>query len=38
MNSRYILKPVVVSFWVYNTESKMQFYTARIFTRMSAAD
>ncbi len=33
MNSRYILKLLVISFWVYNTENNMQYYAARIFAR-----
>ncbi len=37
MNSQYILKLLVISFWVYNTENN-QYYTARVFTRMSVSD
>ena len=35
MNSQYILKLLVISFWVYNTENNMQFYAARVFIRKS---
>lgn len=38
MKSQYIPKLLVISFWVYNTENNMQYYTARVFTCTSASD